>query len=797
MIRNITRLRDDWKFTRVSQTDALSHNCDDSQWETVRVPHDWAIEGPFDREHDIHQQVKKGQADIEESVKYITGRTGALPHIGEGWYRKTIDIPNESSGNVFRLECDGIMSRSTVFCNGKEVGGWPYGYSSFALDLTSQIIPGEANTIAVHVNNKEKSSRWYPGAGIYRNVRLVELAPTHIGHWGIHITNPIITEDEAIAKVKTSLEHRGKNGSLTLKTTILDPAGNEASHSVSSQEIGSTTTIEQEIKVLNPQRWSLESPQLYTAVSEVFIDGNVVDHLETQFGFRTLEFDHMRGFFLNEKPTKMKGVCMHHDLGPLGAAVNREALKRQLSLLKEMGCNAIRTSHNPPDPQLPELASKMGILIIDEVYDEWKYPGQDNGSHNEWDEWAEKDMSALIRRDRNEPSVIMWSIGNEIREQWEDDGGDVAQVLIDICQKEDPTRPTTAGLNGVVSPKNPVAVAVDIPGWNYKPAEYGKAHVLFAGKPNYGAETASTVSSRGEYYFPAVDEIHRTRETLQVNSFDMSYPSWATSPDVEFQAQESHPYIMGEFVWTGFDYLGEPTPYNEEWPSRSSYFGILDLGGLPKDRFFLYQSQWSDKKVLHLLPHWTWPGQEGKLIPVHCYSSYGAVELFVNGKSIGKRSHYQKRKVLESNYRFVWNDVPYEKGELKVVAYDKDGVVAEHQIQTAEAPHALSLYSDRDSLYLDGDDMAFVTIECVDPHGTLCPKADHYISFSVEGPAEIVGLCNGDATSLESFKGHSMKLFNGKLVVYLRSQEGSKGNIILKATADGLSPSEISLSSRN
>jgi beta-galactosidase len=685
------------------------------------------------------------------------------------------------------------MSRSTVYCNGEKVGGWLYGYTSFALDITSQIRPGETNIIAVHVNNMEKTSRWYPGAGIYRNVRLVELSPTHIDHWGVSITTPTLTDAEGVATIKTTVTSSGTKQAVTLKTTVIDPEGEEVATTESTHDVDDTSTFEHNLEIRSPHRWSLEDPAQYKAVSEVIVNGKTVDRLETRFGFRTLRFDDRHGFFLNDQPVKMKGVCMHHDLGPLGAAVNREALRRQLTLLKEMGCNAIRTSHNPPDPQLPELASEMGILIIDEIHDEWKYPGMENGPHNYWDEWAKKDMRALVRRDRNEPSVIMWSIGNEICEQGKPDGGEIAQILIDVCKEEDPTRPTTAGLNGAVGETNTVASRLDIPGWNYKPQLYGRAHVLYPGKPMYGSETASTVSSRGEYYFPAVDEIHLKRDTLQVNSYDLSYPGWATSPDIEFHAQDTCPFIMGEFVWTGFDYLGEPTPYTEEWPSRSSYFGILDLGGLPKDRFYLYQSQWSDKPALHLLPHWTWPGHEGKPVPVHCYTSFNRVELFLNGKSMGKKSHYYQHKVLESNYRFVWNDVPYEPGELKVVAYNREGVAGEYSVFTAGEPNTLELVSDRPTIRPDGDDMAFVTVKVVDKNGVLCPRADHSISYEIEGPAEIVGLCNGDATSVESFKGTQMKVFNGMAVVYLRSVDGENGEITLKAKAEGLSATAVTL----
>ncbi|MBT3294859.1 MAG: glycoside hydrolase family 2 protein [Verrucomicrobia bacterium] len=791
MTRQITRLRDGWKFTRTPDAVPLGLECDDSGWETVEVPHDWAIAGPFDREHDIVRKVAKGQADIEENVRYITGRSGGLPHIGEGWYRKELDIPASGAGRVFRLECDGIMSHSTVYCNGAPVGSWPYGYTSFAFDLSPFIQPGERNLIAVHVNNLGNSSRWYPGAGIYRNVRLVELDPVHIDLWGVEITTPEITNTHGTVNIVTRLAGIVETNGVSVRTTILTPQGEP----VATDECAASGTAEQTLVVDAPELWSLESPTQYTVRSEVLLNGALTDVLDTRFGFRTLRFDVASGFYLNGISVKMKGVCQHHDLGPLGAAVNSAALRRQLEMLQEMGCNAIRTSHNPPTPELPAMASEMGILIIDEMFDEWKHLKMDNGYNILWDEWAEKDVRALIRRDRNHPAVIMWSIGNEIHEQSKEDGPAISQFLVDICHDEDPTRPVTAGLNHFGTPiSHALAATLDIPGWNYKPHKYGHARLALPDKPIYGSETASTVSSRGEYYFPARDEIHERRDTLQVNSFDMSCPGWATSPDTEFQAQEAHPFVMGEFVWTGFDYLGEPTPYSEEWPSRSSYFGIIDLAGLPKDRYYLYQSHWTDKEVLHLLPHWTWPGLEGQPVSVQCYASYDKVELFVNGVSQGMRDRYEKGRVLQSNYRFLWQDVTYEPGEIKVVAYAGDGsILNETRRTTAGEPAAIELISDRESLQADGDDMAFITARIVDADGNLCPRAAHPLTFAIDGPARIVGLCNGDATSLESFKGNSMQAFNGLCVLYLRTLDGSAGHITVTAKADELMHGTVAL----
>lgn len=793
MSRIVTELKQDWKFTRTGHAGAVQPAFDDSGWETVRIPHDWAIAGPFDREHDIERKARRGQVDIEEGVVEITGRTGGLPHVGEGWYRKTVEIPATGAGRCFRLECDGIMSRSTVYINGHEAGRWPYGYSSFAFDVTDRIVPGRSNVIAVHVDNPPLSSRWYPGAGIYRHVRLVELAPVHIGHWGIGITTPEITDACGRVNVKTQVFNHGKPQPATLRTIILDPDGIEISRTESMHSIAGALTADHPLAVEHPRRWSLAAPVQYTVRSEVLVNGEVMDSLDTRFGFRTLRFDARLGFFLNDQPLKMKGVCQHHDLGPLGAAVNVAALRRQLTLLKEMGCNAIRTSHNPPAPELPALASEMGILIIAEAFDEWKYQKMPNGYHALWEEWAEKDMRALIRRDRNHPAVIMWSTGNEIPEQGKEDGAAISQFLVDICHDEDPTRPTTAGLNHFGSEFNrALAATLDIPGWNYQPHHYVHAHTALPGKPMYGSETASTVSSRGEYYFPASDEVHVKRETLQVSSYDLSYPSWATAPDAEFRAQDECDFIMGEFVWTGFDYLGEPTPYSEEWPSRSSYFGIIDLGGIPKDRFYLYQAKWSGRNVLHLMPHWNWEGREGQPVPVQCYTSYPAAELFVNGVSMGRQSHYRKPQALRSPYRFIWPTVPYAAGELKVVAFDGKGVQqAERRIVTAGEPCCIELVGDQPGLRTDGEDMAFVTVRIVDKDGVLCPKADNSIGFEVEGPAEIAAVCNGDATSLESFKGTRIKAFNGLCVVYLRSVAGPSAPIALKAQATGLDAGEI------
>lgn len=789
MSRTIQRLRHHWKFTRTRQEDASALDCDDTAWESVQVPHDWAIAGPFDPTID-QREANGWMADVESGITHITGRTGALPHVGEGWYRIWVDVPAADSPKRYRLECDGIMSRPVIHCNGQLAGTWGYGYTSFALDLTEFIKPGEANLISVACSNLEESARWYPGAGIYRNIRLVELDPTHIDHWGVEITTPEVEDSRGTVRIKTRIVDAQQH--TTLRTTLLDPAGK----TLVSEECAASECCDQTLTVDTPQRWSLETPLQYTVRSEVMMESRLTDTLDTRFGFRTLRFDANHGFFLNETPLTFKGVCIHHDLGPLGAAVNVAALRRQLDLLKEMGVNAIRTSHNPPAPELPMLASEMGILIIDEMFDEWKYPKCDNGYNTLWDEWAEKDARALIKRDRNHPAVIMWSLGNEIPEQGKEDGGDICRFLHEISHDEDPTRPTTAGFNdpkGAI--RNGLAEVVDLPGWNYLAHLYGTYHQTLPHKPTYGSETESTYSSRGIYRFPVRDERNEKHEDLQVSDYGMSYPSWGYSPDMEFRAQEECSFVMGEFAWTGFDYLGEPSPYMLEWPSRSSYHGIIDLGGLPKSRYYLYQSTWTDKVVLHVLPHWTWPGREGERTPVHCFTSYRKAELFLNGRSLGVR-HKHAKDLGPGRYRLVWEDVYFEPGELKVVAFDQEDTPGtETVIRTAGEPSAIELEVDRSSIQADGEDMAFVTVRIVDKDGTLCPHADTQVTYSIEGPAELVGLCNGDPSSVQSFKGSEMKVFSGMAVAYVQSMEGSVGPITLHAHATGLQGASVTIDS--
>jgi beta-galactosidase len=792
-MRKIEFLKYGWKFKKGDYPDAVNFDFDDSDWEEVRVPHDWAIKGPFSPENDKRVYIKEENGKKKEIV--FTGVTGGLPISGKAWYRKKFRL-KDIKGKRVRIEFDGVMSNSRVYCNGNYVGTWPYGYASFAFDITDFVKEGE-NLISVSVDNKPNASRWYPGAGIYRNVRLVIMNNIHISLWGTYITTPFIDEKIAKIHIKTNVEnHTGKETYIELETEIVSSEGKLIIAQSNKKEISNDGVFEQEIFIENPILWSLENPYLYTAYSVLKVDNKIVDEYQSRFGIRKLTFDKEKGFFLNGRSIKFKGVCMHHDLGPLGAAINKTALKRQLTILKEMGCNAIRTSHNPPCPELLDLTDEMGFLVIDEAFDEWKIPKCENGYNKLFDEWAEKDLRAMIRRDRNHPSVIMWSIGNEIPEQNDPvNGPKLARFLHNICKEEDPTRPTTTALNwGEISIKNGFAQEVDIPGWNYLPPLYGIFHQLLPEKPMYASETASCISTRGEYYFPVEEERDVKRETLQVNSFDLSHPGWANIPDVEFKTQDEHPFIMGEFVWTGFDYLGEPTPYNEEWPSRSSYFGIVDLCGIPKDRFYLYQSRWADKDTLHIVPHWTLPGYEGKAITVQCYSKWNTVEIFVNGISYGKKTKHFRG--LVNRYRLVWNGVIYEPGEIKAIAYDEKGnPVKETIIKTAEKPAKVKLIPDRKTIKGDGDDMAFIYVEVVDKNGVLCPFADNLIHFNIKGPAEIVAVDNGNPISTEPFCADFRRVFHGKCVVYIRSLLEKRGKIEFFAKAEGLEEDMIIIES--
>ena len=788
--REVELLDTGWKFQNKEINTAINA-IDDNSWQTVTVPHDWAIAGPFDMNIDL--QAVQVLEDGDKKPKLRTGRTGALPCFGIGWYRKALTISKADEGKRVFVEFDGAMSRSKVYLNGVYIGEWPYGYSSFSFELTKYIQFGKENVLSVRLENKEESSRWYPGAGIYRNVRLVKTAPTRVAHWGTNITTPVVTSQKGEVTIKTEIDG---NAAVRLVTEIYDAKGKIVGTSSTNKNSDLNTTIEQTIKVSKPNLWSPETPNLYTAVSRVFVGKIQKDEYKTTFGFRTIRFDKDKGFFLNGKYTKFKGVCLHHDLGPIGAAVNFRATERQLMMMKEMGANAIRTSHNPPSLELLKICDSIGLMVQVESFDEWKNGKNANGYGEFFDAWAEKDLTAMIKRDRNHPSVVMWSIGNEIREQGMEEGYKIARFLTKISHDLDPTRPVSAGFNNWMGAiKNGLAAEVDLVGFNYAPDFYEKKHKEFPNFTIYGSETASTVSSRGVYKFPVVASKKAWYTDYQLTSYDLETCSWADLPDFEFQYQDDLDFVAGEFVWTGFDYLGEPSPYNEGTPARSSYFGIVDLAGLPKDRYYLYQSKWSDKPVFHVLPHWTWPERLNQKVPVFCYTNYPKAELFVNGKSMGTR--VKDKSSMLKRYRLMWDDVIYEPGEIKVVAYDnQDKVVAEKIIRTAGETYSIKLTADRQKIKADGKDLSFVTIEILDKNGNLCPKANNLLFFEVKGAGKLKAVCNGDATDQMSFVSKYMRAFNGKMVVTIES-ETQAGDIVLKASGGFLIPQELKITTEN
>lgn len=785
-------LLEKWKFRSGECPDALSSDFDDSSWENVIVPHDWAIGKPFDMRIDM--QSVQVLEDGDKAPKMRTGRTGALPAFGVGYYRTYIDSEEYMRGKRISIEFDGAMSLSKVYLNGKYVGEWPYGYSSFAFDVTDNWNYEGKNILAVRLENKPESSRWYPGAGIYRNVRLVVKEPVSVSHWGTYVTTPKVSSKSVSVNIKTSVDNKtGEEVDVRLESLLMNAEGELVKKVSSTKKIkGDKYIFEQALTVKSPVLWEIGNPYMYSLVTNVYVGSEKTDTYVTPIGLRSIEFDKDKGFFLNGKNVKIKGVCLHHDLGPLGAAVNYRAIERQLQIMQEMGCNAIRTAHNPPTPELLDLCDRMGLLVQVEAFDEWKIGKNQNGYNQLFDEWAERDLQAMLRRDRNHPSVIMWSIGNEIREQKDKNGAEVARMLTEICHREDPTRPVTAGFNNHNDAiKNGLANEIDLVGFNYKPFDYKKKHEQYPDFVIYGSETASTVSTRGEYKFPVKEKRGACYEDYQVSSYDMEYPSWASTPDTEFEQQDDCEFIMGEFVWTGFDYLGEPTPYNEGTPARSSYFGIVDLAGLKKDRYYLYKSKWSDEPVLHLLPHWNWEERIGQKVPVFCYTNYPKAELFVNGKSMGVKQKNMNSKY--ERYRLMWDDVVYYPGEIKVVAYDDNGEVAETKtIKTAGKTYKIRTTVDRDTIKADGKDLAFVTVEVLDKNGNLCPKADNLLFFDVEGDVTLKAVCNGNPTDQIPFSSTYMRAFNGKLVVVLQSKDKA-GSGKLKIYGANLKPAVLNV----
>lgn len=777
-----------WKFTKGEVSNAEMPAFNDAKWETVDIPHDWAIFGPFDKNNDLQNVAVTQNFETQASLK--TGRTGGLPYVGIGWYRTTF---HSTPGKQTTLIFDGAMSEARVFVNGKEACFWPCGYNSFYCDVTSLVNEdGKNNTLAVRLENRPQSSRWYPGAGLYRNVHVVTTEKIHVPVWGTQITTPYVKDEYASVCLRTTILNAGKT-ELTVVTDIMDADGQVVSTKTNKGVINHGQPFTQNFIVERPKLWSPETPVLYKAVSKIYSGDTLLDTYSTRFGIRTIEYIADKGFYLNGKRRKFQGVCNHHDLGPLGAAINVAALRHQLTLLKEMGCDAIRTSHNMPAPELVELCDEMGFMMMLEPFDEWDIAKCDNGYHRFFNEWAEKDMVNMLRQYRNNPCVVMWSIGNEVPTQWSPEGYKVAKFLQDICHREDPTRPVTCGMDQVKSVlANGFAAMLDIPGLNYRAHLYDEAYERLPQNIILGSETSSTVSSRGVYKFPVERKAGAMYDDHQSSSYDLEYCNWSNIPDIDFARAEDHEWTIGQFVWTGFDYLGEPSPYDTNaWPNHSSMFGIIDLASIPKDRYYLYRSVWNkEAETLHILPHWNWEGREGEKTPVFVYTNYPSAELFINGKSYGRQTKH-KNGTVENRYRLMWHDAVYQPGEVRVVAYDEQGnPVAEKTVRTAGKPHHIELVTDRSSLQADGKDLAYVTLRIVDKDGNLCPNDGRLVSFKVKGAGKYRASANGDPTCLDLFHKPEMHAFEGMLTVIVQSGEKT-GEIELQATAKGIKTGTI------
>jgi beta-galactosidase len=765
----------------------------DASWRKLDLPHDWAIEGPFRLD--------------------LAGETGKLPWKGIGWYRKHFTVSASEAGKQIFLDFDGAMAYAQIWLNGQYVGTWPYGYNSFRMDLTPFVQYGKENVVAVRLDTEKWDSRWYPGAGIYRHVWIVKTNPVHIGHWGTFITTPQISAASATIKMDLTIENQGKTETkATIQTAVYELDGkNRIGAKVASFnpldiniEPDKNTSISTETKVNNPKRWDIKSPNRYVAQTTITVSGKVVETYNTSFGIRTTEFTARNGFLLNGRRIEIQGTCNHHDLGSLGAAINTSALRRELTILKEMGCNSLRTSHNPPAPELLELADQMGFLVWDETFDCWK-TGKKKLDYNQlYDQWHEKDIKALVRRDRNHPSVFIWSIGNEVPDQKD---VEMTKHLAAIVRSEDPTRPVSNGYNDPDRSREAGSpVSLDIMGVNYFFNTQPKwdADPRYSNKPTLGSETSSCVTSRGEYFFGT------DYKNWQISSYDYAHPDWGCTPDDQFRTNAKYPHLLGEYVWTGFDYLGEPTPYNSDEtnllnflndpakraelekkmeelrksnaPSRSSYFGIVDLAGFPKDRFYLYQSQWRpDLPMAHILPHWNWDERLDSITPIHVYTSGDEAELFLNGKSLGR-----KIKKAGEDFRLIWNDVKYVPGVVKVVAYKNGKQWATDEIRTTGPASKLNLSTNRPSITSDGSDLAYITVKINDKDGLTVPRSKQLIKFTIEGPGEIVSTDNGDATSFVPFQSHEREAFNGMALVIVKAKKGAKGSFTVKAISDKL-----------
>ncbi len=805
-------LEKNWKFVRTDDATQKNADYDDSKWQTVTVPHDWAIYGPFSAQND-KQNVAIVQDGQKEALEHA-GRTGGLPFVGVGWYRNTGNLPKYEAGKRVTLLFDGAMANPEIFVNGKKAGEWKYGYNSFSLDVTDFLNRDNTpNVLAVRLENRVEQSRWYPGAGLYRNVHVIVTNDTHIPVWGTQVTTPVVRKNFARVNIRTKIKDANfEKTNYTLVSEIFDAQNNSVAKTSSDLTVFDENEFNQDVIVQNPKLWNVESPVLYSVKSMLYADKQLIDEYSTTFGIRTIEIKPNDGFYINGEKIIFQGVCNHHDLGPLGAAVNDAAIRRQVRIMKDMGVNAIRTSHNMPAPELVRACDEMGMMLMAESFDEWKQPKVHNGYNLFWDNWAEKDMVNLVRHYRNNPSVIMWCIGNEVPEQGDGNMGPKRnKFLQDICHREDPTRPVTNGMdNPTAVVNNNFAAILDIAGFNYRPHLYHENYKKLPQQLILGTETASTVSSRGVYKFPVERKSMAQYDDHQSSSYDVEHCSWSNLPEDDFIQHEDLPYCFGEFVWTGFDYLGEPTPYYTNWPSHSSLFGIVDLAGIPKDRFYLYRSHWNKKeKTLHILPHWNWKGREGQVTPVFVYTSYPSAELFINGKSQGKRTkdlsvkrdssatkEAEKNFDRQKRYRLMWMDTKYEPGTVKVVAYDASGkAVEEKEIKTAGKPDRIVLEADRTTLQADGKDLSFINVKMVDKNGNFCPAQTDEVTVKVTGAGAFKAMANGNSASLESFQNPKMKLFSGQLTALVQSAE-KPGAITVEVSAKGVKSGIVRLKTK-
>lgn len=807
---NVISFDENWVFKRYGlQADGTtveeprnlqSEGADVSEWKKLDLPHDYAIEGPF-------------RVDLE-------GGTGKLPYKGIGWYRKVFKVEEMKKGERIYIDFDGAMANAKIWLNGQYVGTWPYGYNSFRMDLTQFIRKdGKENVIAVRLDTENWDSRWYPGAGIYRHTWLVRCQPVHVGHWGTYITTPEISKERAKVKAEITVENfqpvktQAVVRSRYYETDLNDNLNKLVAEKEENIEIhaSSSATVDMIVDINNPKIWDIEHPERYIMQTEILVDNEVVDTYYTPFGIRTIEFVAQKGFFLNGRKVYINGVCLHHDLGSLGAAFNKSALYRQLTMMQEMGCNSIRTSHNPPAPELLELCDKLGLVVWDEAFDAWQRGKRQNDYNKIYDAWHEKDLCALVYRDRNHPSVVIWSIGNEVMEQ---QNVAMTKHLADVMRKADPTRPISNGYNDPDGGRGSgAAAALDLMGVNYFFGRQGEwdQDPRYKDMPTVGSETSSCVSSRGEYFFDG------DYKGWQISSYDHASPGWGCSPDVQFRTNYKFKSLIGEYVWTGFDYLGEPTPYNSDATnllnfrtdptkmkeleakleelkknsplSRSSYFGIIDLAGFPKDRYYSYQAQWRpDLPMTHIFPHWNWPERIGQNVPVHVYTSGDEVELFVNGKSLGRKS-----KVEGQDFRLVWDSVVYKPGTVKAVSYKNGKKWSEDIIRTTGKAQKLSIASNVMEIDSNTDDLFFVSVAVQDKKGDTVPRSCPLIHFSVEGAGEIVSTDNGNAIDYTPFQSHDRNAYNGLALVIVKVKKGEKGKIVVKAESEGLKTATIQL----